>query len=128
MRNKVYQREVDDCFRCAIASVLDVSRASVPDLRGRKSWAADLDAWLRPRGMFTYRFTGLVHPLGDRAIAEWLGIVDRNGHDHAVVLAADMLGRVSIVHDPAGDVIDPDEPIERSIIFARVDGDPWIGY
>lgn len=104
---------IGDCFRCCIASLLELSAARVPhfadydwdDTSGR--WFVDLNKWLAPRGVAYIELP--VSDDGPESVAKWLSgatafgfdiyhIIGGNsprGVDHAVVARNGV-----IVHDP----------------------------
>ena len=104
---------IGDCFRCCIASLLDLPAAQVPhfadydweDTTGR--WFTDLNKWLAPRGLGYIELP--VDDDGPDSAVEWmsgatkfgfdtyhiLGGKSPRGHDHAVVARNGV-----VVHDP----------------------------
>lgn len=47
---RVYQEQDDDCFRAAVASIMEIPLIRVPDLHGVKDWRAEFVVWALHHG------------------------------------------------------------------------------
>jgi hypothetical protein len=62
--------KIGNCFSAVIASLLHIPIEEVPDFNAEGTWTADLNAWLRPRGLCYLSLE--VKAWGDGGVAEWL--------------------------------------------------------
>lgn len=94
----VFQRTKTDCFRCCVASVLELPYEDVPDaLYG--TWLEDLRAWAATRGLVVEWETDPADVPSDGVFVmgtEWNGDPERSRHGHAVVSR----GAHEVIHDP----------------------------
>lgn len=94
----VYQRTATDCFRCCVASVLDLAYEDVPDAK-YGTWLEDLRAWAAGRGLIVEWETDPADVLPTEICVmgtEWNGDSERSLHGHSVVSR----GPTEIIHDP----------------------------
>ena len=123
---------IGDCFRCCIASLLDLYADQVPhfcdydwkDTSGR--WFTDLNKWLAPRGLSYIEMP--VADGGSDSVAKWLSAVipfgfdayhilggkSPRGFDHAVVAR-----NGAIIHDP--------HPSRAGLVGPQSDGAYMLG-
>lgn len=104
--NKIFQRRNNDCIKCCIATIFDMSYEEAFDPIGTKDWFRELTDWCKSRGYFPQVIDPGVGCI--RYSMEWLielyqpdrligvGPSPRGDYDHAVVVDKDL----SILHDP----------------------------
>lgn len=106
-----------DCFRCCVATLLDLPAADVPHFCDDmdSTWMPRLLEWLRPQGLFYVMISSFepwMLPPGTRPLVIVGGKSPRGAWGHVVVGQVDRDGW-KLIHDPhpsrAGIVGDPED-------------------
>lgn len=95
----VYQKRNDECFRAALASVLDLNLTDLPYVdpkQSRVTWLGMWNVWLAARGLKAVETTQQRHI---KSAGLKIGVINSKGlpgHTHAVII-----NKGVIIHNPA---------------------------